>query len=245
MQSCWSTQVSDLASAVRHDLRDPLGAIAHWVQLLETPGLDDVVHARALQGIRNALGEQVTQIGQLSDLLEQLKPQCPDDPASAGGSPTWTPVDLHEVLNQVGANVSVSSRNRLQRIDAWPEGDPSSSARVIRADEPALIQALASLVTLGLRQLLEHEQLLLGVQSQAPQGAGRIMLRVQGAVTGEPIDQPWRILSDPGAAMSLALMHTRSILSRHRADLHIVTTGTTDDTLLLDFPLFEAGRDEG
>jgi len=240
MSSCWAVHVSDLASSVRHDLRDPLGAIAHWVQLLETPELDRAMRARALQGIRTAVSEQLTQVEQLSDLLEQLGPSSPDGQSHA--SP-WSPganVDLLNVLDQVGESVSTALRKRLLRMDRLPAAGADSPALVIQADEPALVQALATLATLGLKQLLNHEQLLLGLQPQAPLGACRIALQVRVDEAGEPINQPWRMLRDAGEVRGLALIYARSVLSLHRADLHIVTTLCADDTLLLDFPLTEA-----
>jgi hypothetical protein len=230
-------QAPDLASSVRHDLRNPLGAIAHWVQLLETPDLDAELRQRALQGIRTAITEQLNQIEQLSELLEQSSEADPDGPQVSVLPPAHPRVDLFDVLNQMAESIPPALRTRLQRRDQRPV-----RSALIHADESALVQALTTLATLGLKQLLDHEQLLLGLQSPAPLGACRMVLQVQ--VVGEPIERPWRILSDTGSVRGLAVMHARSVLSLHRADVRIVTTDHADDTVILDFPLIELAFDE-
>lgn len=239
----WTVQAFDLASTVRHDLRDPLGAIAHWVQLLETPGIDPTLQQQALQGIRAAVSEQLKQIEQLSELLEQSDPSSLEDLSRARFPQARKQVDLVDVLDQVSQSVPAPLRKRLQRMDRWPVAPTVSRAMMIQADEPALVQALSTLATLGLKQLLDHEQLVIGLQPQAPPGASRMALQIRVHDADQPIDQPWRCLSELSAAPGLTLLYARSVLSLHRADLNIATTVYADDTVLLDFPLTEPAFD--
>lgn len=232
MKSTRRLQATDLATSVRHDLRDPLGAIAHWVQLLEATGLDDALRQRALQGIRMAVSEQIKQIEQLSGLLEQIGAAGPDGDPVSGQPAAASRVDLFEILNQVAQAIPPDLCKRLQRKD-----QESARPALLQANAPTLVQALSTLAMLGLKQLLDHERLVLSLQMRRPQGVCRMVMQVE--VAAEPIAHPWQAMTDDRSACSLALHYAGSVLRLHRAEWSIATTDHADDTVQIDFPLDE------
>ena len=224
----WTVLPRDLAICVRHDLRDPLGAITHWVELLGTPGLDPVLRDRAVQGIRAGIDEQLVQIARLAGLIEHVDPAVLKVRSDFPGE--RQPLDLQVVLDRVLASLVPVLRTRVRR---GPPGPPLPA--LMMGDFSGLVLALSAITAHGLKQLLADEYVQITLDGEA--SAGRCRLALQVCPATDPVERPWRALTDPGETPDLALLHARSVLSLHRVGLRIATTTWGDDTALLEFPL--------
>jgi signal transduction histidine kinase len=224
----WTFLARDLAVRVRHDLRDPLSAITHWLELLVTPGLDPVLRDRAMQGIRAGLDEQLVQIARLAGLLDHVDPTVLRVRSNTRDG--QQPLDLKVVLDQVLDSLAPVLRARVRR---GPPGPPEQA--LMTGDLSGLVLALSAITMHGLKQLLADEHMQVNLDAETSAGWCRFALQVCPAT--DPVDRPWRALTDPGETPDLALLHARSVLSLHRVGLRIATTVCSDDTALLDFPL--------
>lgn len=226
-----TVRIPDLAACVRHDLRDPLGAISHWLELLDAPGLDPALKDRAVKGIRAGVGEQLEQIIRLAELLDHQGRQTSGP--SGGPDAALAPVDLAPLVHAACMSIAPGLQSRIElRLS-----EVQRRCR-IRADGQALVRALTALSVHGIKQLVAGEHLRISLCCSAPTGVCRLVMQIITADT--PADQPWRALADPHATPALALLHARSVLSLHCVEVRIATTTQKDDTALLDFALMDA-----
>ena len=219
-------ETRELAACIRHDLRDPLGAMSHWLHLLEGEQIDATLRGRACQGLRAAIGEQLRQIERLAQVLEmaQVLPAPPLAPEQRGS----TRVSARKLVGAVLASLSAEQFARVESEDlgTWE----------ISAQPQALEDALTSLLLHGLRQLLEGERLRLYCKPDVQASRMHLCLQVLSGSAG-PIDQPWRLLVEPLPVPSLTALNVRSVLSQHQAGLRITRLPQGGDTLEIDFPV--------
>jgi hypothetical protein len=217
-------ETNELAACIRHDLRDPLGAMNHWLHLLDGASPDSALRERATAGIRLAIAEQLRQIDRLGRVLElaDVRPAPPLPLAQQGAGR----LSVRELLDQVLATLSAEQRERLEVLDcdAWE----------ISAHAEALVDALSSVLTHGLRQLLEGERLRMLCRLDAQANRIGLCLQARPGPVG-PIEQPWRMWAEPQPSPSLAVLHARCVLSQHQAGYRISTFDTEGDTLEIDF----------
>ncbi len=219
-------ETRELAACIRHDLRDPLGAMTHWLHLLEGESIDAALRARACEGLRAAIGEQLRQIERLGQVLEMAQvlpasplPRMQREPAMASAT---------QLVEAVLASLSAE---QLARVETDDLGHWEIS------EQPEVLQdALTSLLLHGLRQLLEGERLRLYCRPDVQASRMGLCLQVLSGSAG-PIDQPWRLLVEPQPAPSLAVVHARCVLSQHQAGLRITRVAQEGDTLEIDFPV--------
>lgn len=216
-------ETRELAACLRHDLRDPLGAMTHWVHLLENASADSALRERAYAGIRSAIAEQLHQIERLGGVLEaaQVLPPPPPDPQDL------SPRLLSQVIAAAIARLDAAHQ---ERIDLRPGVDARIPVRI-----ESLTDALSSLASHGLRQLLAGERLRVWVHLDKVSVRISVNLQILPGTLG-PIDQPWKLLVDPHPAPSLAVLHARCVLNLHQADMRLTSTAAPSDTLEIGFP---------
>ncbi len=216
-------ETRELAACLRHDLRDPLGAMTHWLHLLESASADSALRDRAYAGIRSAIAEQLHQIERLGGVLEmaQVLPPALADPQDL------SPRLLSQVISAAIARLDAAHQDR---IDLQPGVD----ARILVRIE-SLADALSSLASHGLRQLLPGERLRVRAHLDAVSVRISVNLQILPGTLAS-IDQPWKLLADPHPAPSLAVLHARCVLNLHRADMRMTSTAAPFDTLEIGFP---------
>ncbi len=219
-------ETRELVTCLRHDLRDPLGAMTHWLHLLERTPADPALQARACSGIRSAIAEQLKQIDRLGSVFEMA--QVLPAPSTSRADQGRVLVSVVLLLEQALGGLGSAQRARVVCEDL---GDWEIAVR-----PDAMVDAVSSLLAHGLRQLLEGERLCIRLRHDAhAQRVGLCLQTLEGPAG--PIDQPWKLLAEPQPVSSLALLHARCVLSQHQAGLRIITLTTPDDTLEVDFPV--------
>jgi signal transduction histidine kinase len=228
-------ETRELAACLRHDLRDPLGAITHWLHLLDRAPLDAAMRERAIAGIRSAMDEQLRQIERLGQVLEWAQVLPAPLPSQAHGEAVR--LSVRALLEQVLVALGAGQRDRIEVGEVLEIGDWE-----IVAQTEALVDALTSLLMHGLRQLLVGERLRILGRLDAPAHRVALCLQARPVAVGA-IEQPWRMLAESQPSPSLAILHARCVLSRHQAGFRITTFDTDGDTLEIDFPVSpQSGR---
>src|SRR5690606_23097980 len=134
-----------LVAAAAHDLRSPLNGIQGWAHVLESRvGSESPLVRRALDGIRNGVGQQAQLIGDLTDMLHILN-----------GDMTLHPevVSLHSVIENVlnGLRDVASARKVVFSFNG--------ADATVWADAGRLTQAVDRVLSHIVRISLEGEQI--------------------------------------------------------------------------------------
>ena len=207
--------VGDMASAVAHGLRNPLGAIRSSAELI------------AMGPERDLAGDIMSEVDRLQAWIGKLLAYAQQGGRALG------PVRLDEMLNHlVGAHAARMDRQGVTVQCDWPADLPQA-----QADGPALEQALDNLIANALDAMPGGGSLRLEV---VPTGNG---LRVTVADTGAGISPdnlarvftPFHTTKRTGIGVGLPL--ARRSIERLGGSLHLESTLGAGTRAILEMPL--------
>lgn len=207
--------VGDMASAVAHGLRNPLGAIRSSAELI------------AMGPEREMAGDIMSEVDRLQGWIAKLLAYAQQGGRALG------PVRLDEMLNHlVGQHAARMDRQGVAVHCDWPAQLPQA-----QADAPALEQALDNLIANALDAMPQGGELRLSVE---PRGQG---LRVTVADTGvgispedlERVFTPFHTTKRTGLGVGLPL--ARRSIERLGGSLRLESTAGAGTRALLDLPL--------
>ena len=187
---------SAFAALVRHELLNPVNALAGWLHLLEArPAVSPQIVDRAVSGARRALDLQVEQIRLLGEVL------CLLAPAACSPQGAQSPTEC-VALTDLLASHAGSLPGHVEGPSVDPCGASTRNLSV-RANRQVLDAALRSLI----RHALHHDVpgSRLRVSAQAADGGVWIILAFEGEVP--PL--AWSAFDPASGHSSLELLHAR------------------------------------
>ncbi|RMG17322.1 MAG: sensor histidine kinase [Deltaproteobacteria bacterium] len=222
-------EVGAFASAVAHEVRNPLGVIAARLRLLEHQGVD----AQTLATLR----EQVERAERfVLDLLRYGRP----------GTLEPREIDLHALVTVAFTTARDGLQGIAPKVDLETEG--LEALPRVEADQTQLLGALVALFENALLALREHPAPRLRVEAETSDG--RIVLRVSDNGPGVPpalvprLFQPFvtgRKRDTARAGTGLGLAIARGVAERHGGSLRLVAArdlaGLGGATFVLSLPL--------
>ncbi|MBU4609012.1 HAMP domain-containing histidine kinase [Achromobacter sp. GG226] len=173
-----------LVARAAHDLRSPLNGIQGWTHVLSSRlGQEGGIVAKALDGIRSGVQQQVQMIGDLTDLLQVMTGELTIEFAS---------VDPYAALERAAADADAMAQTRsVQLVLAEPVAHPA-----LYADAARLAQALRYVIVhcvrcgmegdvISLRAERSDDATVFHIGDPAPQGgavADQVMTKTPAAL---------------------------------------------------------------
>ncbi|MGH9002387.1 MAG: sensor histidine kinase, partial [Acidimicrobiia bacterium] len=209
--------IGQLASAMGHELRNPLGVLSNVVYLLATKlGREDVWLDRQLRTAEREVGAATLIV---SDLLEFARPR----------EPIFGEVDLPTLVDEVLSVAPAPTGVRLAR--RWPEDLPA-----LRADRDQLRQVLLNLVTNAYDAMADGGLLALEAQHQGES----VVLTVGDTGTGiDPqtrarLFEPFFTTKAKGIGLGLAVTHR--IVEAHGGSIDVRSQAGSGAAFHLSLP---------
>jgi|GEM_PF-2140027 PAS domain S-box-containing protein len=208
----WS--LGEMAAGMAHELRNPLGVIAGYAQMLRgklSPPLGQAAEAiqkevQAMQGLIN-------------DFLSFARPQ----------RPALAPTPLKELLGEV-LRASVLRRQDIEVLFQAPRD------LTVQADAAQLRRALANVISNALEAMPRGGRLSVSLS----EAHGWASIRVSDTGPGiapealQRIFLPFFSTKDGGTGLGLAIAH--SILQQHGGSIRVLSTGPEGSTFELRLP---------
>ncbi|MFT6212703.1 MAG: PAS domain S-box-containing protein [Alphaproteobacteria bacterium] len=222
-------EIPSLVSAVSHEIRAPLNAIAGYAEMIENEifgALPDDRYKEFASSIRGA-GEYALSI--INDLLDYSK-------LKAGGfTPQFTQVNIEQVANEAIEIVYPLSHSRnIEVTKTILLGTPP-----IHSDPRLLKQILVNLLTNAIKYSSDNEQVLLTV---GPTKSGRIMIEITDFGRGMTDDEIHRALTPfnsdhndlSGTGLGLCLSKELTELTNGRFTINSILGEKTRIRLIYD-----------
>jgi signal transduction histidine kinase len=184
------------AALVRHELLNPVNALAGWLHLLEArPAVSPQIVDRAVSGARRALDLQIEQIRLLGEVL------CLLAPAAHAPQGVQHPVECVAVSDLLAAHAG----SLPGHVDALPGDSSGVSAPglTVRANRQALDAALRSLIRHAVHHDVPGSRLRLSAHA-ADKGVWIVL-----AFEGEVPRLAWSAFDPASGHGSLELLHAR------------------------------------
>lgn len=208
----------DFLGMVSHDLRNPLGTILHWAELLEMGRLDEAGTRKAIQAIQRNVR---TQVKLVDDLLDATR-------ITAGTMRvSLQTASLAAILDAALEAVRpAAERKRITLVKAG-DADPG----LLRADPGRLEQALVNLLSNAVAYTPEEGR----VEVSLERDGSRVCIRVTDTGVGidsdllphlfEPFRQGARARKGRSSGLGLGLAITRQIVKLHGGTIEAESPG--------------------
>lgn len=212
--------IGELASAVGHELRNPLGVITNAHYLLRTQLEQQPEGQQALRHLTTAEREVGAATLIVSDLLDY----------SRAREPVTAPVDVDELITEVEGVIPPPSGVTVTR-------DVAAGLEPALADRDQLRQVLLNLISNSYEAMPDHGGT---VEIAAGQVDGRVRIRVADSgigmdeATKNRVFEPFFTRKTRGIGLGLAV--TRRIVDSHRGTISIESSPGGGSTFTVDLP---------
>jgi len=195
------------AALVRHELNNPLNAMSGWLHLLSaSQDLRSEIAARALEGARRAVDQQIEQIGLLSRVLQLTGSQ----------SVLRTGLNSLESLSTAWESAVCAAAQRCNRAVQWRHAVDLDLGLVLLTDMAALGMAIVQLARPALRHGVEGASLEVDLSAND----GDICLRLGIEAGDPPASSLWYLLgAEDASSLTLELLHARLVVQAHGGQL--------------------------
>ncbi|OHC75477.1 MAG: hypothetical protein A3H92_02035 [Rhodospirillales bacterium RIFCSPLOWO2_02_FULL_58_16] len=228
---------ADFISNVSHELRSPLSSLVSFIETLRGPAKDDAEARERFLGLMEGEARRMTHL--INDLLTLSKVESYEHIRPEGS------VDLHQVLKQVSAVLSLRAKKRGITITiSCPPGLPK-----INGNEDELMQVFRNLIDNAVNYGLKGKPILVAIKKVdkipgSDEKGVAVFIENQGeGISPEHIDRlterfyrvdKGRSRNMGGTGLGLAIV--KHILNHHRGRLTIASTPGKTTTFTVYLP---------
>jgi two-component system sensor kinase FixL len=233
-----TTTIGEMASGLAHELNQPLGAIANYVQgclvVLEAPrpaSVPDPDGDRDLEGVRTALEKVLATTLRAGEILRRIRRFVTrHEVAHERFEPNRVVAEVEEVVRDDARRRGIALETRLAPELPCLEGDPVQIQQVLVNLVRNAFDALSASEVLDPKVLMQTER--------GPSGA--VEFRVTDNGEGIPADRLPRVFdayfSTRAEGMGMGLAISRTIVEAHRGRIWAESTPTVRTTFQFTLP---------
>ncbi len=224
-----------VASSV-HEINNPIQGLLTFSRLMEQSLREGKPTKRSLKEFEGHLSLMSSELERIGKIVSGLLSFARHSEAG------WTPVDVHEVLDQVFH----LTRHRMDIQNIRYECRLSDAPLMIHGDVHQLQQCFLNLVFNAIEAMPNGGLLSIASEADAPSGRVRVVIRDTGCGIPEEhlghIYDPFFTTKEAGKGTGLGLSIVHGIVKAHKGDIHVESRPGEGTGVVLSFPLARDGE---